>query len=67
MSRTDAPSPSTRRLLAALWILAGVIALGGIILAITTGSWLPLVTIVFGLALPMMPLRSPATMRHAAR
>lgn len=60
------PSTADRRLRLALWTVAIVLALIGGGVAIVTSSWAPLV-IVFGLALPMIPFRSPMTTRQRTR
>jgi hypothetical protein len=50
-----------------MWVIAIIVALAGILLAVVTWSWAPLIAIVFGLALPLIPLRSPMTMRGRER
>jgi fatty acid desaturase len=58
MTRTTTTRTFERRLFIALWALAIVLAVTGAVLAVVTSSWVPLVCIVFGLAVPMMPFRS---------
>ncbi len=60
---TTADDRSTRRLRTIMWVVAIGIAVIGIVLAIVTWSPVPLVAIVLGLALPLLPLRTPMTSR----
>jgi hypothetical protein len=66
-ARTTETRTSIEHLFTTMWAIAILVALTGITLAIVTWSWVPLVAIVFGLALPMIPLRSPLTMRRRGR
>jgi hypothetical protein len=59
MTRTSTTGTFERRLITALWVFATVLAVTGAVLAIATSSWAPLVCIVFGLAVPLIPFRSP--------
>jgi hypothetical protein len=67
MARTTATKTSVEHLIMTMWAIAIVVALAGVVLAIVTWSWVPLVAIGFGLALPMIPFRSPLTMRRRER
>jgi hypothetical protein len=66
-SRPTATKTSAERLFTTMWAIAIIVTLAGITLAIVTWSWVPLVAIVFGLALPLIPLRTPLTMRQRGR
>jgi hypothetical protein len=67
MARTTATKTSVEHLFTTMWAIAIIVTLAGITLPIVTWSWVPLVAIVFGLALPLIPLRSPLTMRQRGR
>ena len=60
---TTADDRSTRRLRTIMWVVAIGIAVAGIVLAIVTWSLLPFAAVVLGLALPLLPLRTPMTSR----
>ena len=53
--------PTPRWLRATVWGIALALALLGVVLAVLSSSWLPLVYIVLGLALPMFPVGSLMT------
>jgi hypothetical protein len=67
MARTTATKTSVEHVILSMWVIAIIVALAGILLAVVTWSWAPLIAIVFGLALPLIPLRSPMTMRGRER
>lgn len=59
--------PTPRWLRATVWGIALALALLGVVLAVLSSSWLPLVYIVLGLALPMFPVGSPMTRSRRRR
>lgn len=59
VSRTQPP----RWLRTVVWTIAIALSVIGIVLSIVSSSWLPLICIVGGLALPMFPIGTPMTSR----
>jgi CHASE2 domain-containing sensor protein len=39
-----------------LWIIGGAVAVLGVVLALISQSWIPLVCIALGLGVPLLPL-----------